>query len=169
MNSAIFTSIHPPQQLWDYVHLIIEQVIITNLTISLNACICCNMRLILMTSWNTNIFRITDHLCGEFTGTQRPVTRSVGVSFYLRLDKRLSKQSWGWWFETPSRPLWSHRNVTCYTSYIKYGSRFNWIRTFRVDIQFPQDFIYKELSLWIKKLSSGLNHIAQNSTVAWFV
>ena len=27
-------------------------------------------------------------------------------SFDLRLNKRLSKQSWGWWFETPSRSLW---------------------------------------------------------------
>ena len=26
--------------------------------------------------------------------------------------KRLSKQSWGWWFETLSRPLWRHCNVT---------------------------------------------------------
>ena len=25
--------------------------------------------------------------------------------------KRLSKQSWGWWFETPSRSLWRHSNV----------------------------------------------------------
>ena len=31
--------------------------------------------------------------------------------FGLRLNKRLSKHSWGWWFETPSRPLWRHRNV----------------------------------------------------------
>ena len=28
--------------------------------------------------------------------------------FDLRLNKPLSKQSWGWWFETPSRPLWRH-------------------------------------------------------------
>ena len=27
------------------------------------------------------------------------------------LDKRLSKQSWGWWFETPSHPLWRHCNA----------------------------------------------------------
>ena len=26
-------------------------------------------------------------------------------------NKRLSKQSWGWWFETPSRSLWHHCNV----------------------------------------------------------
>ena len=36
---------------------------------------------------------------GEFP-TQRPVTRSFDVFFDLRLNKRLSKQSWGWWFET---------------------------------------------------------------------
>ena len=47
---------------------------------------------------------------GEFP-TQRPVTRSFDVFFDLRLNKRLSKQSWGWWFETPSRSLWRHRNV----------------------------------------------------------
>ena len=42
---------------------------------------------------------------------QRPVTRSLDVLFDLRLNKRLSKQSWGWWFETLSRRLWRHRNV----------------------------------------------------------
>ena len=41
---------------------------------------------------------------------QRPVTRRFDVFFDLRLNKRLSKQSWGWWFETLSRPLWRHRN-----------------------------------------------------------
>ena len=47
---------------------------------------------------------------GEFTA-QRPVTRSFDVFFDLRLNKRLSKQSWGWWFETLSRPLLRHCNV----------------------------------------------------------
>ena len=47
---------------------------------------------------------------GEFP-TQRPVTRSFDVYFDLRPDKRLSKQSWGWWFETLSHSLWRHRNV----------------------------------------------------------
>ena len=37
--------------------------------------------------------------------SQRPVTRSFDVFFYLRLNKRLSKQSSGWWFETRSCPL----------------------------------------------------------------
>ena len=30
--------------------------------------------------------------------------------FDLRLNKRFSKHWWGWWFETPSRPLWRHCN-----------------------------------------------------------
>ena len=47
---------------------------------------------------------------GEFLA-QRPVTRSFDVFFDLRPNKRLSKQSWGWWFETSSRPLWRHCNV----------------------------------------------------------
>ena len=42
--------------------------------------------------------------------TQRPVTRSFDVFFDMRLNKRLSKQSCGWWFETQSRPLWRHSN-----------------------------------------------------------
>ena len=49
---------------------------------------------IMMTSSNGNIFRVTDPLCGEFTGefpTQRPVARSFDVYFDLCLNKRLSK------------------------------------------------------------------------------
>ena len=46
---------------------------------------------------------------GEFP-SQRPVTRSFDVFFDLRLNKRLSKQSWDWWFETPSGSLWRHCN-----------------------------------------------------------
>ena len=44
---------------------------------------------------------------GDFPA-QRPMTRSVAVFFELRLNKRLSKQWWGWWFETPPRVLWRH-------------------------------------------------------------
>ena len=64
-------------------------------------------------SWFTHdeIFRVTGHLWGNSLVTgefpaQRPVTRSFDVLFDLRLNKRLSKQWWCWWFETPSRPLW---------------------------------------------------------------
>ena len=49
---------------------------------------------------------------GEFPA-QRPMTRSFDVFFDLRLNKPLSKQSWGWWFETLSRPLWRLRSGLC--------------------------------------------------------
>ena len=42
---------------------------------------------------------------GEFPA-QKPVTQSFDVLFDLRLNKRLRKQWWDWWFETPSCPLW---------------------------------------------------------------
>ena len=70
----------------------------------------------MMTSSNGNIFRVTGHLCEELTGpgefpAQRPGTRNFDVFFDLHPNKRFSKQSWGLWFETPSRPLWRHRDV----------------------------------------------------------
>ena len=69
----------------------------------------------MMTLSNGNIFRVTGHLCGEFTGpselpAQRPVTRSFDVFFDLRPNKLLSKELWDWWFETPSCPLWRQCN-----------------------------------------------------------
>ena len=48
-------------------------------------------------------------VAGEFP-TQRPVTRSFGVFFDLRLNRRVSEHSWGWWFETPAYSLWRHCN-----------------------------------------------------------
>ena len=52
------------------------------------------------------IFRVTGHLCGEFTGHRWiPRTKAgdaeFGVFFDLRLNKQLSKP----WLETPLRPL----------------------------------------------------------------
>ena len=42
--------------------------------------------------------------------------RGVLMFSYIRsLNKRSSKQSWGWWFEAPSRSLWCHCNVLIVT------------------------------------------------------
>ena len=70
-----------------------------------------------MTSSNGNIFRVTGPLCGEFTGHRWiPLTKgqwrgALMFSLICALNKRLSKQSWTWWFETPSRLSWRHCNV----------------------------------------------------------
>ena len=72
-----------------------------------------------MTSRKVNIVKfghitrplsITFSTC-EFP-SQRPVTRNFDVFLYMRLNKWLSKQSWGWWFEMPSCPLWRHCHVS---------------------------------------------------------
>ena len=61
---------------------------------------------------------------GEFHA-QRPVTRSFDVFFDLRLNKWSSKQSWGWWFETPSCPLWRHCNVlNKFRRNVRHAARF---------------------------------------------
>ena len=67
---------------------------------------------------------------GEFPA-QRPVTRSFDVFFDLHPNKRLSKQSWGWWSETPSSSLWRHRNdiMILYRALQWQGRSINGLRT----------------------------------------
>ena len=72
--------------------------------------------IIMMTSSNGNIFRVTGPLCGEFTGHRWiPLTKASDAGlwcfFDLCLNNRWSKQSWGWWFETPLDPLKRHCNA----------------------------------------------------------
>ena len=92
LSSVAYTS----RWCWDFVSLIdVQSMVCTN---------------DMMTSSIGNNFRVTGPLCGEFTGqgefpAQRPVTRNFDVFFDLCLNRRLCKQSWGWWFETPSRPF----------------------------------------------------------------
>ena len=71
---------------------------------------------------------------GEFHA-QRPMTRYFDVFFDLRLNERLSKQPWGWWFETPSRPLWRHSNA--YATYMPLGLQFTNVRSMTRCVQNP--------------------------------
>ena len=92
----------------------------------------------MMTSSNGNIFRVTGHLCGKFTGPRwisrtKASDASFDVFFDLRLNKRLSKQPWGWWFETPAWSLWRHRNdiwpmhcVICEINFLRYTNSY-WV------------------------------------------
>ena len=52
------------------------------------------------------LFKRYSPVTGEFP-SHRPVTWSFDISFDLRLNKRLSKPSRRWWFETS---LWLHCN-----------------------------------------------------------
>ena len=53
---------------------------------------------------------------GEFH-EQKPVTQSFDVFFDLHLNTWSNKQSWGWWFETLSHPLWRHCHVNRQNEY----------------------------------------------------
>ena len=75
---------------------------------------------------------------GEFPA-QRPVTRSFDVFFDPRLNKRLSKQSWGWWFETLSCPLWPH----CNGNYCRNSAMFRGFIGFSIK---PSDMDHKQFS-----------------------
>ena len=104
-------------------------------------------------------------LTGEFPA-QRPVTRSFVVFVDLCLNKRLSKQSWGWWFETPSRSLGRHGNVlhtlvkSWSTSGASYFARYS-------SPKYSLNYGSKHMSFWglvsQKQLSRAeTNHIPQS-------
>ena len=59
---------------------------------------------------------------GEFP-SQRPGTRSFDIFF----DLRLSKHSWGWWFETPSRSLWRRCNDREHMAFTEWKNHQNWV------------------------------------------
>ena len=123
---------------------------------------------------------------GEFP-VQWPVARSFDVLFDLRPNKRLSTQWWGWWFETPSCPLWRHCNA--YPQFRNsFSSVLTWSREDRCSKQFMSWYLtcYSALSdemrkclcvssfkVWLIPKSLGDNHIlalvhkCRISTTAW--
>ena len=77
--------------------------------------------------------------------SQRPVTRSFDVFFDLRLNKRLSKQSWGGWFETPSHSLWRHSNDIRQVISLALGKSH--------DYDNATEYILKEMCRWVDSYS----------------
>ena len=106
------------------------------------------------TSSNGNFFCVTG-LCPEISPvtdefpSQRPVTRSFEVFFEFRLNKRLSKQSRGWWFETPSRSSWRH----CNEWYLWWWRRPRLSLTSCLDIPGRSDLLLCLFAGYIKQMS----------------
>ena len=99
---------------------------------------------------------------GEFPA-QRPVTRSFDVFFDLRLNKRLSKQWWGWWYAMPSSPLWHHCNVVFNTKtrtfltidpFIGINTQFITLNSISYNDGFP--------------LPGGISFVSQKLPQGWF-
>ena len=91
---------------------------------------------------------------GEFPA-QRPVTRSFDVVFDLRLDGRLSKQSWGWWLESPSCPLWRQG----------YGGGYTERPSLLADILNGFTFLWLRLQPTLLTVKS--DHVLQRNTKEW--
>ena len=82
---------------------------------------------------------------GEFAA-QRSVTRSFDGFFDLRLNKRLRKQSWGWWLERPSR---AHYDVNV----MQRRNTYWYVPTFRaifviLTLEFSHVFNDTKIALW---------------------
>ena len=92
---------------------------------------------------------------GEFP-SQRPVTGNFGIFFDLRLNKRLSKQSWGWWFETPCHPLWCHYNGNHSSAFSWYWGRADFVISRYLIHNLWVAFIY----CWWKMISDASHHVA---------
>ena len=68
-----------------------------------------------MTSSNGNIFGVTGPLWGGSTDHRCiPLTNASDAELwcFISLNKRLSKQLRGRWFEIPQRSLWHHYNIS---------------------------------------------------------
>ena len=89
---------------------------------------------------------------GEFP-VQRPVTPSFDLFFDLRLNKRWSKQSWGWWFETLSRPLRRHCNEITWTGMSQQRP---------VTIYTPLGFLRHVMSPKVRLVSHRINEMTSN-------
>ena len=98
---------------------------------------------------------------------QRPVTRSFDVFFDLRLNKRLSKQSWGWWFQTLSRPLWLTVMIHIVCALLRFGT---WghcaIWNIRPKRIFNANFTKSRLPIIYFAVAQSFSNFAQSTVVA---
>ena len=95
-------------------------------------------------------------------------------SLISALTKRLSKQSWGWWFETPSRSIWRHCNVInpryqwCLAPTVPSRSVSIWFNTSKVQLSLLvrnsvkpgfSRIIGSWLCKWLKDCTKCLSHL----------
>ena len=68
----------------------------------------CDTTVVMMTSSNGNIFRVPGEFPAQLEGQWRGALMLYLICIWINGTR--SKQWWGWWFETPSRPFWRHCN-----------------------------------------------------------
>ena len=95
--------------------------------------------------------------------------RALMLFFDLRLNKRLSKQSWGWWFETPSRPLWRHNNTIEYRSRNEISNVWNTISSIVFMYYMCHHWYYCGLQVYILSEQLWLRQHYQSSIWGMYV
>ena len=76
--------------------------------------------------FGTNGQRYWPFVCGIHRSMMNsPHKASFDVFFDLRMNKRLSKQPWGWWFETSLHSLWCHCNAAFMLNVVLIGVALN--------------------------------------------
>ena len=95
--------------------MIIPLLILLSIDISELYILCsCLEQTIFMLTLSNGIFSALLAICvgnSTFTGEFTKASDALWCFLGLLLEKWLSKHAWGYWFETPSRPLWRHCNV----------------------------------------------------------
>ena len=93
---------------------------------------------------------------GEFHA-QRPVAMSFDVFFDLRLNKWLSKQSWGCWFEMPSHQVWRHCNGWWHSAYNRLIFQMpEFIRQLSHNASFCDRNVHTCAHFWYKMVHCGI-------------
>ena len=106
---GIYCSGFSPVQCW-LCHVFIgnEDVVNTNLFLANMCCVC---RFIALLAWTNPMNQSIKKTVRKFPFYS--ILFHIQMASILCLNRRLSKQSWGWWLETLSRPLWRHCNHIC--------------------------------------------------------
>ena len=86
--------------------------------------------------------------------------RGALMFFDLRLNIRMSKQCWGWWFETPSRPLWRH----CNDKWTQGQTRVLWV----TKTNFLRSFIMFMVSVFSTYQTPLTNYISHSYNLTAF-
>ena len=67
--------------------------------------------------WEIHLSPVNSHHKGQWRGAL------MFCFFICALNKRLSKQSWSWWFETPSRLFWR----LCNDTQLFFGDKYSYV------------------------------------------
>ena len=105
---------------------------------------------------------VTSHQCILLT---KASDAELWCFLWSALNKRLCKQSWGWWFQTPSRSLWRHRNVSTHFQSLSHSRpKRLYYYMYRME-EIYGGMLLSEISLRWRQMGAIASQITRNSTI----